>query len=101
MAPEACDPDVDEYSGKAADVWALGVTLYTLLFSKCPFWGQTDYQIMESIRNNPVVIPEETTRQVSPDLLNILMSMLEKKPESRITLDQLLANPWFSEAQSE
>lgn len=39
MAPEACDPDVDEYGGKATDVWALGVTLYTLLFGKCPFWG--------------------------------------------------------------
>ena len=43
MAPEACDPDVDEFSGKASDVWALGVTLYILLFNKCPFWGQTDY----------------------------------------------------------
>lgn len=39
MAPEACDPDVDSYSGKAADVWALGVTAYALLFNKCPFWG--------------------------------------------------------------
>lgn len=43
MAPEACDPEVEEYSGKACDVWALGVTLYTLLFNKCPFWGKTDY----------------------------------------------------------
>ena len=43
MAPEACDPDIDQYSGRAADVWALGVTLYALLFNKCPFWGQTDY----------------------------------------------------------
>ena len=52
MAPEACDPDVEQYSGKAADVWALGVTAYALLFNKCPFWGQTDYQLMESIRND-------------------------------------------------
>ena len=43
MPPEACDPDIDEYSGKAADVWALGVTLFALLYNKCPFWGQTDY----------------------------------------------------------
>lgn len=58
MAPEACDPDINEFSGKAADVWALGVTLYTLLFNKCPFWGATDYQLMESIRNNDLSIPE-------------------------------------------
>ena len=52
MPPEACDPDIDEYSGKAADIWALGVTLFTLLYNRVPFWGQTDYQLMESIRND-------------------------------------------------
>ena len=65
MPPEACDPDIDEYSGKAADVWSLGVTLFTLLFGKCPFWGQTDYQIMESIRNDEVVVPENSNRVVT------------------------------------
>ena len=54
MPPESCDPDVDTFSGKAADVWALGVTSFCLLFNKCPFWGQSDYQLMESIRNDPV-----------------------------------------------
>ena len=57
MPPEACDPDIDKYSSKAADVWALGVTLYTLLFNKCPFWGSTEYQLMESIRTQDLQIP--------------------------------------------
>ena len=43
MPPEACDPDIDEYSGFAADVWSLGVTLFALLYKTCPFWGQTEY----------------------------------------------------------
>ena len=80
MAPEACDPDVDEFSGKAVDVWALGVTLYILLFNKCPFWGSTDYQIMESIRNDELQIPEESERIVSDDLMSLLMSMMNKDP---------------------
>ena len=66
MPPEACDPDIDSWSARAADVWALGVTLFALLYQKCPFWGSTDYQLMESIRNDAVAIPEESTRQVSP-----------------------------------
>eukprot|EP00354_Favella_ehrenbergii_P011354 CAMPEP_0170457048 /NCGR_PEP_ID=MMETSP0123-20130129/4472_1 /TAXON_ID=182087 /ORGANISM="Favella ehrenbergii, Strain Fehren 1" /LENGTH=76 /DNA_ID=CAMNT_0010720715 /DNA_START=631 /DNA_END=861 /DNA_ORIENTATION=+ len=55
MPPEACDPDIDNY--RAADVWSLGVTLFTLLFKKCPFWGSTEYQLMESIRNDDLHIP--------------------------------------------
>ena len=50
FAPEACDPSLDEYRGKPMDVWALGVTLYILLFMKVPWDGATEYQIMEAIR---------------------------------------------------
>ena len=62
MPPEACDPEVDTYSGKAADVWSLGVTLYTLLYKKCPFWGGTEYQLMENIREVPVTPPADNER---------------------------------------
>ena len=94
MAPEACDPDIDEYSGKAADVWALGVTTFALLFNKCPFWGSTDYQLMESIRNDAVQVPEG--RQVSPELLTIMHSMLHKDPAQRAKLPDILANEWLN-----
>lgn len=50
MPPEECDPDTDEFSGKSVDVWALGVTLFALLYNKVPFWGETEFQIMEIIR---------------------------------------------------
>ena len=50
MPPEECDPEIDEYSGKAVDVWALGVTLYALLYNKVPFLGDTEYHLMETIR---------------------------------------------------
>ena len=57
MAPESCDPDIIGYSGKAADVWAFGVTVYALLYNKCPFWGSTDFNLMESIRNDEMRPP--------------------------------------------
>lgn len=50
MPPEECDPDTDEFSGKTVDVWALGITLFCLLYNKIPFSGSTEYQIMETIR---------------------------------------------------
>jgi len=95
MAPEACDPDIDEYSGKAADVWALGVTLFSLLYSKCPYWGETDYQLMESIKDDPVQIPSEEVRQVSPEMTQVLMSMLQKDVTLRASLADILANQWL------
>mmetsp|Transcript_18672 Transcript_18672/g.17787 ORF Transcript_18672/g.17787 Transcript_18672/m.17787 type:complete len:201 (+) Transcript_18672:250-852(+) len=46
MAPECCDPDVDSFSGKAADVWALGVTLYCMVYKFLPFWDENEYSII-------------------------------------------------------
>ena len=85
MAPEACDPDLDELKGKPMDVWALGVTLYTLLYLKVPFDGITDHLIMEAIRQQPFEVPKE--RQVSPELMEILLGLCEKDPEKRMKLD--------------
>lgn len=38
FAPECCDPNIETHSGRAADVWALGVTLYCLIFNELPYW---------------------------------------------------------------
>lgn len=40
FAPECCDPDVSAHNGQAADVWALGVTMFALLFNTVPFWDE-------------------------------------------------------------
>lgn len=33
FSPECCDPEVKTFSGCANDVWALGVTLYAMIFN--------------------------------------------------------------------
>ena len=43
MSPEECDPDNETFGGKAIDVWALGVTMFCMLFNKTPFWGKTEF----------------------------------------------------------
>ncbi len=37
LAPECCNPDQKFFSGQAADIWALGVTIYCLAFNELPF----------------------------------------------------------------
>ena len=41
--------DVDEFSGKAVDVWSLGVTLYCMTFNKLPFWDESEYNLFQKI----------------------------------------------------
>jgi serine/threonine protein kinase len=38
--------DVDGFSGKAADVWALGVTLYCMVYNQLPFFDENEYGII-------------------------------------------------------
>ena len=49
FAPELCDPSVNEYSGRAADIWALGVTLYCMTFNKVPFDSDAELELFKII----------------------------------------------------
>jgi [calcium/calmodulin-dependent protein kinase] kinase len=52
LPPECCSFDVDKFSMKMADIWAMGVTLYCLTFNHMPFpTSGTELTIMENICN--------------------------------------------------
>ena len=67
--PECCDPDVEKFSGRLADIWALGATFYCLIFNELPFWDsencENEYSIIEYILQTEVTIPEGT-RNIVP-----------------------------------
>lgn len=52
FSPLMCSPDVPAFSGKAADVWALGVTLYAMVFSKLPFDAESENDLFKAIRED-------------------------------------------------
>lgn len=58
--PEQCDPDIDIYSGRCQDMWALGATLYAMLFNTLPFWNPevNEFAILEIILKQEVMLPE-------------------------------------------
>lgn len=81
---------------KAIDVWALGVTLYCLIYGQCPFSASTEFELFNLIPTAPLVFP--TVEQVgfdTPDeLKDLLQQLLTKDPQHRITLDQVKQHPW-------
>jgi serine/threonine protein kinase len=78
MSPEECDPDTFSFSGKAIDVWALGVTMFCLLYNRTPFWGETEYQIMEAIRTEDLKLPGDDVRPIRDSTREVLLHLLEK-----------------------
>lgn len=67
------------------DVWALGVTLYQLLFGKLPYVGENLYEVVNAIKTTELQIPETCDKEV--ELL--IRKMLTIDPRSRISMTDL------------
>ncbi|XP_022615484.1 calcium/calmodulin-dependent protein kinase kinase 1-like isoform X1 [Seriola dumerili] len=95
MAPEMMAEHEQSFSGKALDVWAMGVTLYCFVFGKCPFYDEYIVSLHNKIKNKPVDFPE--TPLISNELKELIGWMLDKNPETRITIPEIKLHPWVTE----
>ena len=81
------------HKGKPSDVWALGVTLYCMLFNEYPFKApgnefQTLYHnIMKEEPEYPVDFEDK-------DAIDLLSKMFIKDPNKRITLSEIKEHKW-------
>uniref|UniRef100_A0A7C8YK90 non-specific serine/threonine protein kinase n=1 Tax=Opuntia streptacantha TaxID=393608 RepID=A0A7C8YK90_OPUST len=87
-APECCLGLT--YQGKAADTWAVGITLYYMVMGCFPFMGETLQDQYDKIVNDPLRLPDD----LNPQLRNLLEGLLCKDPKQRMTLDAVAEHPW-------
>ncbi|XP_053719652.1 tribbles homolog 1 [Synchiropus splendidus] len=84
------------YSGKMADMWSLGVMLYTMLVGRYPFHDPDPGTLFSKIRRGQCCLPEG----LSPRAKCLILSLLRKEPSERLTATELLTHPWFHQPPS-
>ena len=92
MSPESISNN-DGYSGKANDIWSLGVCVFCYVYLKLPFFHENNEEFYNMIQFSEVVFPE--TPKISKKLKDIISQMLIKDPSNRITIEELKKNPFL------
>ena len=79
------------YHGRPATIWSLGILLFDMACGDIPF--EKDEEICRA---------ELYFREgVSHSLRRLIQSMLQVKPQHRISLEQILEDPWMREGQTD
>lgn len=92
VAPEVIDLELETYSGKAADVWSLGVVLFVMLLGRYPFFDQNPAQLFAKIRQAQLCLPPKS---LSPEARLLIRGLLRKNPAERPNVGQLCRLPWL------
>uniref|UniRef100_A0A1A8DNZ1 Tribbles homolog 3 n=3 Tax=Nothobranchius TaxID=28779 RepID=A0A1A8DNZ1_NOTKA len=80
------------YSGRAADIWSLGVSLYTMLIGRYPFQDTQPAALFAKIRRGVFSLPN----WLSPQAKCLIGCMLRKEPAERLKAIELLMHPWLT-----
>merc|ERR1711977_288871 len=80
------------YKGRGADIYSLGVILYTMLQSSYPFYDEDKRTMTHMILKEEVIFDTYSTAPAR----DLIRRMLRKNPEDRITLDEIKNHAWLA-----
>ncbi|KAI6842696.1 Pkinase-domain-containing protein [Hortaea werneckii] len=92
MPPELCVAKHGHVSGRAADIWSMGVTLHCLRYGHIPFEKPGMLELYQSIREDPLPLQEEP----DPNFQDLMARIFDKNPQTRITMKELRNQPWVT-----
>ncbi|KAH0925786.1 hypothetical protein HID58_018042 [Brassica napus] len=79
------------YDGAKVDVWSCGIVLFVLAAGFLPFNDPNLMNMYKKIYKGTYRCP----RWMSQDLKRFISRLLDINPETRITIDEILKDPWF------
>jgi serine/threonine protein kinase len=82
------------YSSEA-DMWALGVLVYTMLVGYPPFDDNDLVQLVKKIKFQAVKFDPTHWRGISPEAIDFLSNLLNKDASCRLTAQQALQHEWL------
>jgi serine/threonine protein kinase len=80
LSPEAARGEEVDFR---ADIFAVGILLYELLSGKRLFYGETDYQTVELVRNAKIPPLKAQNPQVEPELEDVVRKALARRASDR------------------
>lgn len=97
MAPEVINK---EPNGLKADIWSLGVLLHGLICGEPPFEGSSYVDLRQNFKNQELTFKHETWKTASIELVELVLSMLEKNQDKRFNITQVIEHPWISDPKA-
>lgn len=94
VSPEILNANCS-YSGRSADVWSLGVMLYTMLVGRYPFHDTEPGALFNKIRRGKFSIPDS----LSSKARCLARSIMQRDPSDRLSASEILDHPWFHTAR--
>lgn len=86
--------------GKPSDVWSCGCILYQMFYGKPPYGNYQGQERLMAIMNPDIQISypakNSNNESIPPTAIDTMKACLRRKPENRITIDELLQNSFFS-----
>jgi thiamine kinase-like enzyme len=78
-------------NGVRHDLWAFGVTLYCMAFGRLPFFSTDRQELAQLVTESALTYPHDA----DPELVALLRLMLERDPEKRASVEQILGHPFL------
>eukprot|EP00434_Breviolum_minutum_P031333 symbB.v1.2.027706.t1/scaffold2863.1/size68590/9 len=80
-----------------ADMWSLGVIMYVMLCGYPPFYGESDQEVLDEVRQGKVKFQAADWKNVSEDAKALIKNLLQMSPKDRYTAEQALNDVWIKE----
>lgn len=102
VAPEVINiKDMKTKYDPICDIFSLGLIFHILLLGVSAFPGKTYNEVLAQNRASNLTFDGEEYKRLDSDALNLLVRMLKKSPQDRITAAEALAHPYFSAMDEE